>query len=201
MDLLTLILLFTALVPASCSPIAPPQEPLVPSPPPSPATAKPTPPPVVPVHIGPGPPAKPNLARRDNTVSSLVDLSPGGSVVIQPIPSPGCTTTSTQTWGCNWDGIATAYTSTTTVVWPVNCNGCDKVSVVNDIYYCPNQRITATQTVAGASTSWNVVCKPSTLALRAAEPTPLEARHAIPPRQPNPNPLPLPTPPAGDEEA
>ncbi|KAK4112833.1 hypothetical protein N656DRAFT_678212, partial [Canariomyces notabilis] len=85
------------------------------------------------------------------------------TVIIQPLPSKGCTTTLTETLGypCDWDGTLTVYPSTVLQTRQVNCNGCDNLLVQKDYYFCPNQRINATARVGTPSTYWNTVCRPS----------------------------------------
>lgn len=149
MDLLTLMLLSTALVPVSSSPISL------------------------------GPPAFPTqrapAAGADLPAGDTIVLNPLPSVSagLSALPTPGCTTTLTEMSfnnPCFWDGTTTTYPYTTVSYLTIDCNGCDNVFVEKGLYFCPNQRINGTLQAATPSTSWSPVCKPSaTLAGQTAE--------------------------------
>ena len=192
MDLLTLLLLSTALAPVSASPIALPgaqrhaahasqgSKPLplavstaasghTLSPPPTPTPAPPT-------RGGKGAPMKPIRNRRDGIImdSGVVDLWPASdvhTVVLGPLPTTGaCTTTIIeQIWDpCFWDGTTTIYPATTTLLQPIDCGLCDDVYVPKAIYFCPNQKINGTRRMSVPSTSWSTVCAPATTTPSAA---------------------------------
>ena len=97
--------------------------------------------------------------------------SPMDTVVIGPLPSRGCTTTLSETYGypCVWSGTETIYPSTVIGTKQVNCNGCDVLSVDKEYYFCPNQVITATEWAKTPSTFWTTVCKPSATAAKRQE--------------------------------
>ncbi|KAL2127058.1 hypothetical protein VTI74DRAFT_11386 [Chaetomium olivicolor] len=123
----------------------------------------------------PSKPMKPMIGRRE--ALNIGGVSPVGTAILQPLPSKGCTTTLSETYGCSWDGTTTIYPSTTTMLQQINCNGCDNVLVQKDFYLCPNQKITATQHAERASTSWSTACRPSAgLARRVEELTPATPR-------------------------
>ncbi|KAL2163928.1 hypothetical protein VTH06DRAFT_3140 [Thermothelomyces fergusii] len=112
--------------------------------------------------------AEPAVGRREalnigpepsSSSSSLVATS----TLLLPSPSTGCTTTLsiTRSSPCKWDGTSTVYTSTAVLYEQINCNGCDRVSVYEEWFFCPNQPITATVSAESPATSWSTVCQPS----------------------------------------
>jgi hypothetical protein len=194
MDLLTVLLLFTALSPASSSPVAPPggqgqpahqaerSEPFhlaVSATAPGPRFGHETPPTPTPAPASRfgadhGEQMKPILERRNPlNIGSPNDLSPVDTAVLQPAPGKGCTTTMEDSYpySCIWDGTTTIYPSTTVMFQQVDCHGCDSVYVHREIYFCPNQVINATKTAGIPSTSWSTICRPSGLARRAGQAT------------------------------
>lgn len=208
MELLTFLLLTTVLAPVSCSPAVPPNIPghqtrqtegTTPAAE-SPADHEKSP------TSAPSPAAqvamKPILGRREAlNVWPGPDLSPVDTVIFEPIASKGCTTTLSETYGypCSWDGTTTMYASTTILFQQVNCNGCENVYVYKDMYFCPNQRINATQWRDIPSTSWSTICQPSAAAVRRAEQdtpaTTTASDPGVPTIAPGPNPpaTPFPT--------
>ncbi|KAG7288307.1 hypothetical protein NEMBOFW57_007838 [Staphylotrichum longicolle] len=150
MDLLTLLLLSTVLAPVSSTPIIP-SEVQGHRPDGSPTSyGTPSPPTEAPM--------KPILVRREAlNIASPDNLSPVDTVIFNPLPSKGCTTTISETYSyrCSWDGTTTMYPSTTVLFQQINCNGCDNLLVQQDIYLCPNQRINGTLRMGVPSTSWS----------------------------------------------
>lgn len=112
---------------------------------------------------------KPILDRREPlNLGQPPALSPVDTVIIHPLPTQGCTTTVSETYGypCDWDGTETLYPSTTIAFRPVNCNGCAHIHVHKDWYFCPNQRINGTARVGYPSTYWSTICSPPSTAVR-----------------------------------
>ncbi|KAK4034785.1 hypothetical protein C8A01DRAFT_18480 [Parachaetomium inaequale] len=181
MDLLTLLLLSTALVPVTSSPIVPSEaersEPFhlaistaAPGSISHDTSSLPTPAPVAQLSGGNGVPMKPILGRREALNLDPPNLSPLDMAIVAPYK--GCTTTTSETYGypCEWDGTTTLYPSTTVLFKQINCNGCENVYVHRDIYYCPNQRINGTLKAGVPSTSWSTICSQSAALARRAEP-------------------------------
>ena len=112
-----------------------------------------------------------NANRRREPLNFWPGQSPADTVVFQPLPTRGCTTTLSETYGypCTWDGTETVYPTTTIAYRQVNCNGCDVLHVHKDMYFCPNQRIDTTVRVATPSTYWSTICRPSGSLGRRAE--------------------------------
>jgi len=104
-----------------------------------------------------------NANQRREPLNLWPGKSPADTVVLQPLPTRGCTTTLSETYGypCTWDGTETIYPATTIAYRQVNCNGCDVLHVHKDMYFCPNQRIDTTVKVATPSTYWSTICRPS----------------------------------------
>ncbi|KAL1836847.1 hypothetical protein VTJ49DRAFT_4597 [Mycothermus thermophilus] len=178
MDLRTLLFLAAAVATGSCSPVQP-------------GAARGAPP----VHA---------VAPRE--ALNLGGLAPQDTVIINPLPpTPGCTTTIRQTYSypCSWDGTTTIYPSTTVQYQPVNCNGCQNVHIIQDLYHCPNMRINGTRFANTPSTYLSTICRPS-LTVRAqgtemdapatttADPNPNRQTHAaaVVPNQPTATALP-----------
>ncbi|KAH8879013.1 hypothetical protein GQ53DRAFT_600207, partial [Thozetella sp. PMI_491] len=74
-----------------------------------------------------------------------------------------CTTTLSESVSnpCEWHGTQTIYPSTTTLYQGVDCHGCTDLYVHKNMWFCPIQRINATQSVATPSTHWSTTCLPS----------------------------------------
>jgi hypothetical protein len=128
--------------------------------------------------------------------------SPMDTVILEPIPGKGCTTTLSETYGypCSWDGTTSIYASTTIMFQPINCNGCDSVRVEKDYHFCPNQRINGTKWIEVPYTSWSTICRPSAaLAQRTAEVAP--ATTTAPGRNPAAAAFPTPTAGSGAKDA
>jgi hypothetical protein len=134
-----------------------------------PITPTPAIPSATPLSVSLGEAMKPILGRREAlNLDSGHLLSPMDTAMV---PAKGCTTTLSETYSCTWDGTQTIYPSTTTLYRQVNCNGCDSIDVRKDIYYCPNQIISATARVGAPSTSWSTTCLPSAVLRQRAEST------------------------------
>lgn len=114
------------------------------------------------------------MPREALNLDSGPGLSPMDTVILQPLPSRGCTTTLSETYGypCTWDGTETIYPSTTIMFRQVDCNGCNVLDVRKSIYFCPNQIITATAKVGVPSIFWSTTCQPSALNHRDEQRTP-----------------------------
>lgn len=205
MDLLTLLLLSTVLAPVSSTPIVPPEV-QGHRPDGSPTSyGTPSPPTEAPM--------KPILVRREAlNIASPDNLSPVDTVIFNPLPSKGCTTTISETYSyrCSWDGTTTMYPSTTVLFQQINCNGCDNLLVQQDIYLCPNQRINGTLRMGVPSTSWSTVCRPSTaVAKRVGQDAPATTtasgfaspQPAVPVANPPGAPSPTPNPESGSKGA
>ncbi|KAH6857071.1 hypothetical protein B0I37DRAFT_426783 [Chaetomium sp. MPI-CAGE-AT-0009] len=183
MELLTLFLLSTALVPVSSSPARegdrsepfnlPISTTVAGGSPANHGPSTPTLAPAVQLRAGNGNPMKPVLGPREALNLGSPDASPMDTVIIHPYPFPsqGCTTTLSETYGypCSWDGTTTMYPSTTVLFQQVNCNGCDSVYVYKELYHCPNMSINGTLKVAVPSTSWSTVCQQSAKLARRTE--------------------------------
>lgn len=172
MELLTLFLLSTALVPVASFPAreADRSEPfqLATSTAAggSRASHEPSAPTVAPaaqLKVGSGEAMKPVIGRREALNLGDPNASPADTVILHPFPGQGCTTTLSETYGypCSWDGTSTMYPSTTILFQQINCNGCTSVYVAKDYYYCPNQSINATLRAGIPSTSWSTICQQS----------------------------------------
>jgi hypothetical protein len=173
MELLTLLLLSTALVPVSCLPAreADRSEPfhiaisttVAGGSPAGHEPSTPTPAPAAQLNVGNGAVMKPVLGRREALNLGDPNASPADTVILHPFPGQKCTTTLSETYGypCSWDGTSTMYPSTTILFQQINCNGCTSVYVSKDYYYCPNQSINATLRAGIPSTSWSTICQPS----------------------------------------
>jgi len=183
MELLTLFLLSTALVPVSCLPAreADRSEPFhvaistsVGGSPAGHEPSMPTPAPAAQLKAGNGAVMKPVLGRCEALNLGDPNASPADTVILHPFPGQGCTTTLSETYGypCSWDGTSTIYPSTTILFQQINCNGCTSVYVSKDYYYCPNQSINATLRAGIPSTSWSTICQSSAGAAAPAATTP-----------------------------
>lgn len=62
---------------------------------------------------------------------------------------------------CTWDGTLTQYASTATLVQSVNCQGCDHLRVVGDIYACPIFSVRGSTTIDTATTIFRTKCAAS----------------------------------------
>ncbi|KAK4209992.1 hypothetical protein QBC37DRAFT_43810 [Rhypophila decipiens] len=97
-----------------------------------------------------------------------LDIMPASTAMPEPnigfVPAPGCTSTLSEgrlAVPCPWDYTTTIYPFTTTLYKSVDCDGCDQLRVIKEWYFCPNQRIEGTKTVATPSTIWSTVCESS----------------------------------------
>ena len=181
MELLTLLLLSTALVPVSSSPArgADRSEPfhlaisttVAGGLPAGHESSRPTPAPAAQPKVDNGAVMKPVLGRREALNLGDPNASPADTVILHPFPGQGCTTTLSETYGypCSWDGTSTTYPSTTILFQQINCNGCTSVYVSKDYYYCPNQSINATLRAGIPSTSWSTICQSSAGAAKRTE--------------------------------
>ncbi|KAH6631327.1 hypothetical protein F5144DRAFT_592360 [Chaetomium tenue] len=173
MELLTLFLLSTALVPVSSSPArrADRSEPfhlaisttVTGGSPAGHGPSTPTVAPAIELRAGNGAAVEPVLDRREALNIGDPNASPADTVILHPWPGQACTTTLSETFGypCSWDGTSTMYPSTTVLYQQINCNGCSSVYVSRDYYYCPNQSINATLRAGIPSTYWSTICQQS----------------------------------------
>ncbi|KAK4238750.1 hypothetical protein C8A03DRAFT_33210 [Achaetomium macrosporum] len=205
MDLFRLLFLSAVLAPVSCSPVElhePPKHWTVEGE--SPIGNEGITTPITAPTAGPGFPLTSAPSAVIGRREALNLDTPAGTVIFQPLPAKGCTTTVTETYGfpCEWNGTTTVYPTTTIQFRQVNCNGCDSIYVSKSYYYCPNQKINATRTMDIPSTYWSTICRPSTaLGLRdqqqhMAAPTAVPEAGARQTAVPAPNPplTALPTP-------
>ncbi|KAL2262026.1 hypothetical protein VTK26DRAFT_2694 [Humicola hyalothermophila] len=134
MELLRLVLLSTALVGVSSSPVASPQQ------------------------------ARDAHNERREALNLDSNPAPMDTVILNPLPTRGCTTTVSEIYSfpcSSWSSTTTIYPSTVVATRQVDCHGCDVLSVYKEYYHCPNLVITATESARTPSTIWTTVCQPS----------------------------------------
>ena len=64
---------------------------------------------------------------------------------------------------CSWNGIETTYPGIVTSTRYAECHGCLNIQVDKQLWYCPNQIISATAVAHTPKTTWTTACAPASI--------------------------------------
>ncbi|KAB5532515.1 hypothetical protein GE09DRAFT_973291 [Coniochaeta sp. 2T2.1] len=113
-----------------------------------------------PMSVQPGGPLKPPHRREDGTWTTAKPTA----TALQA-PGKRCTWTVSEQvpYPCSWNGIETAYPAIVTSTKYSDCHGCLDIQVDKQLWYCPNQIVSATAVVHTSKTIWTTACAPTTI--------------------------------------
>jgi hypothetical protein len=107
-----------------------------------------------PMSVEPGGPMKPPRRREEDGATPVPEPTP-----VRP-PGKSCTWTTSETvpYPCSFNGVETVFPAVATSTRYVDCHGCLDVYVDKQIWYCPNDVVSATQVAHTPKTTWTTAC-------------------------------------------